>query len=362
MSAPKTNIDQDKSSFQTLESDIDGETTLPKISQGRKSRHNRQNEPVPTNINQSALPKQATPKSVRKNVTETKGGEIVKVETTSAKKQPKKSFFQHLQTQTIAILVGSAVMLPILAVGTATYYFGSQTLKKQAILAKRFDNFGLAETELARQQKLQKLLAALLIGTGTTALLTGSIVSWGTKRLLDSVSKKSTGETKEEDETKVNGEFIQNSSQCVSQKDILKAVVEQARNYLKCDRVVVYSLNQDKQGLIVAESVAPDYTQALGRTITDPCFEAKYLKKYRDGRIKAIDNIYEAAITPCHLEQLEQLEVKANLVTPIINNGNLFGLLVAHQCASSRKWNKTEVEFLKQLATKVGLALEKAKL
>ncbi|WP_019508279.1 GAF domain-containing protein [Pleurocapsa sp. PCC 7319] len=362
MSAPKNDIDQDKSSFQTRESDIDGETTLPKTSQERKLRHNRQNDPVPTDLNQSALPEQATPKSVRKNVTETKGGEIVKVETKSPKKQPKKAFFHHLQTQTVAILVGSAVMLPILAVGTATYYFGSQTLNKQAILAKRFDNLGLAETELARQQKLQQLLAALLIGTGTTALLTGAIAAWGTKRLLDSRSKISTKEIEEEDETYVNGEFIQNSNQSVSQPNILKAIVEEARNYLNCDRVVVYSLNQDRYGVVVAESVAPDYTQALGRTIVDPCFEAKYLKKYRDGRVRAIDNIYEAKMTPCYLEQLEQLEVKANLVTPILNQDKLFGLLVAHQCKSSRKWQKAEINFLLQLAQKADLTLENAKL
>ena len=202
----------------------------------------------------------------------------------------------------------------------------------------------------------------MLIGTGTTALLAGALAAYATKRLIDSISKVFTGEPEEEGKTQIYKEFIYNLSHSISQKDILKAIVEEARDYLNCDRIVVYSLNQERYGVVVAESVTPGYTQALGKTIEDPCFEARYLQQYRNGRVMAIDDIYEAEMTPCHKEQLEQLEVKANLVTPIINEGRLFGLLVAHQCATSRQWQKSEIEFLRQLAKKVGLALENAKL
>ncbi|NJR46686.1 MAG: GAF domain-containing protein [Hyellaceae cyanobacterium CSU_1_1] len=292
-----------------------------------------------------------------------KGGKLIKVETESRHQNSAKSTFQRLKVKTAAALVSSAVMLPILAIGTATYYFGNQAINKQGILAKRSDNIGLTETELARQQKL---LAALLIGTGTTALLAGAIAAFGSKRLFDSISKTisktSESESAEEADTQVYREFINNLSQSVPQKDILKAIVEEARNYLNCDRVVVYSLDQDNYGVIVAESVVLGYTQALGKTIQDACFEARYLDKYRDGRIKAIDDVDKAEMTPCHREQLKQLEVKANLVTPILNEGRLFGLLVAHQCGTSRQWQQGEIEFLHQLAKKAGLALENSKL
>ena len=350
MSAHKTNNGKDRSSFQILESDIDSTVSPPQTSQEPTS---------PTDVTQS---EQTPQKSSHSDSAEAKGGEIIKVEAKSPNKRPEKSIWQRLSAKTAATLVGSVVMLPILVVGTATYYFGSQALDKQAILAKRVENSGLAATELAREQKL---LAGLLIGTGATALLAGAIAAFGTKRLLDSISKISkisTEETEEETKTQVYRKFIHNLSQSVSQKDILQAIVEEARNYLNCDRVVVYSLNENKYGVIVAESVALGYAQTLGTTIEDPCFEARYLDKYRNGRVRAIDNIYEADMTPCHLEQLEQLEVKANLVTPIINEDKLFGLLVAHQCGESRQWHKAEIEFLHQLAKKVGLALENAQL
>ncbi|VEP14256.1 GAF domain-containing protein (fragment) [Hyella patelloides LEGE 07179] len=342
-----------------LETDVNSEAISIGISQNSPLLNYKQNKATPDRVSESFIPEKA--------------GNLVKVET----KLPENSSqltFQQLKAKITAIVVGSAVMLPILAVGTATYYFGSQAVKKQAILTKRADNIGITETELARQQEL---LATLLIGTGTTALLAGGIAALGTKRLLDSIFEKSTASREETEAAtvKVYKEYIQNLSQSGTlalsranltmtdhQSFLLEEIVEEARRYLKCDRVVVYSLNRDRYGVIVAESVEPGYTKALNKTISDPCFEARYLAQYRDGRVRAIDNIYEAGITTCYLEQLKQLQVKANLVTPITNEGQLFGLLVAHQCATSRHWQETEIAFLHQLAKKAGLALENAKL
>jgi methyl-accepting chemotaxis protein PixJ len=155
---------------------------------------------------------------------------------------------------------------------------------------------------------------------------------------------------------------IQQIRSSLDRDDILKTTVREVRNVLKCDRVVVYSLNEQSHGVIVAESVAPGYTRALGRTIKDPCFKAKYLDQYRDGRVRALNNIYEAGMTPCYIEQLATLEVKANLVTPILNQGQLFGLLVAHQCSEPREWQQHEIRWVAQLAAQVGMALDNANL
>jgi methyl-accepting chemotaxis protein PixJ len=352
MSTNKTNNGKNQSNPPTLATDI---------SQNSTPLNKEQNEPTVNKTSQSVVLEAETQKQTDSHLAEVneKEDELIKVDIKQSDQSQDKSIFQKLKARTTAILVGSAVMLPILAVGTTTYYFGSQAVNKQAILAKRVDNIGLTATELTRQQQL---LGILLIGTGTTALLAGAIAALGTKKLLDSISQITKEETTENSKTLIYEEFIQNLSKSVSQKDVLQSIVKEARNYLNCDRVIVYSLNQNKYGVIVAESVNPGYTQALGKTIEDPCFEARYLEKYRDGRVKAINNIDEVDITACHREQLEKLEVKANLVTPILNEGNLFGLLVAHQCEKSRQWQEGEIEFLRQLAIKVSLALENAKL
>ncbi|MBF2022046.1 MAG: GAF domain-containing protein [Hydrococcus sp. C42_A2020_068] len=155
---------------------------------------------------------------------------------------------------------------------------------------------------------------------------------------------------------------IQYIRQSRNEEDILKASVREVRRVLNCDRVVVYGLNRDSYGVVVAESLAPGWTKSLGITINDPCFEAKYIEKYKNGRVKALNNIYESGMTPCYIEQLEKLEVKANLVAPILNEGKLFGLLVAHQCSEAREWKQYEIRWVAQIATQVGFALDNAKL
>ena len=133
-----------------------------------------------TNANLDGTKAKERTNSYIENVTD-KGGDLVEAEVGASSKNSTKSTFQKLKAKTVALLVSSAVMLPILAVGTATYYFGSKAIEKQAILTRRSANIGIAETELARQRKL---LAALLIGTGTTALLAGAIAAFGSKKLI----------------------------------------------------------------------------------------------------------------------------------------------------------------------------------
>jgi methyl-accepting chemotaxis protein PixJ len=155
---------------------------------------------------------------------------------------------------------------------------------------------------------------------------------------------------------------VQQIRQSLKQEDILQASVREVRRILNCDRVVVYALDRDNYGKIVAESVVHGWTRAEGRVIKDPCFEAKYLDQYRDGRVRAWGNIYEAGMSQCYVEQLAQLEVKANLVTPIVHQGKLLGLLVAHQCSETRQWLQAEIRWMTQIANQVGLALDNAQL
>ena len=181
-------------------------------------------------------------------------------------------------------------------------------------------------------------------------------------KLLDDVSRLKTLTAKEREWTNHFTDIVQYIRQSLEQEDILNISVQEIRRVLKCDRVLVYSLNEDRYGTVIAESVVPGYTRALDKVISDSCFEKKYLAKYQDGRVRAIDNIYEADLSLCHLEQLEALDVRANLVIPILNQGNIFGLLVAHQCSAARHWEDYEIRCLTQIATQIGFTLDNAKM
>ena len=148
----------------------------------------------------------------------------------------------------------------------------------------------------------------------------------------------------------------------LNEDEILDTTVRELRKEIRADRVVVYSFNYDWSGYISAESVLPGWPRALDRKITDPCIPQNLLQAYLQDRVVANNNVFEANFHPDHLQLMEQLEIKANLIVPIVNSGQLFGLLVAHQCSAPRQWQQSEINLFSQVATQVGFALEHARL
>ena len=143
---------------------------------------------------------------------------------------------------------------------------------------------------------------------------------------------------------------------------ILNQTVAEVRQFFKTDRVLIYRFEPDWSGLIVVESVATPWQAVFGRKIHDPCFTKHHLEQYRQGRVQVVEDIYAAKLSPCHVDLLASLEVKANLVVPIVAEEKLWGLLVVQQCSCPRKWYSAEVELLKQLAIQVGIAIQQAEL
>ncbi len=143
---------------------------------------------------------------------------------------------------------------------------------------------------------------------------------------------------------------------------ILQTTVTEVRRILQVDRVLLYQLGTDGSGTVVTEAVLPDWPALLGQTITDPCFAAVYLDRYREGRIRATDDLQQAEVQSCYLEMLQPFGVRANLVVPILQRETLWGLLIAHQCSAPRQWQDFETELLRQLADQVGIALAQSQL
>ncbi|MGF1491900.1 MAG: GAF domain-containing protein [Microcoleaceae cyanobacterium] len=161
-------------------------------------------------------------------------------------------------------------------------------------------------------------------------------------------------------EAQTLNEISSHIRQSLNSKDILNTAVEDTQEAIQADRVVVYKFDPAWGGTVVAESVGVGFPEALGAQIDDPCFAKDYVKPYLKGRVQAINDIHNAGLTDCYLKQLEPYQVKANLVTPIVTNKKLQGLLIAHQCSGPRKWKANEIELTRQIAVQVGYALEQA--
>ncbi|MBK1990824.1 PAS domain S-box protein [Sphaerospermopsis aphanizomenoides BCCUSP55] len=148
--------------------------------------------------------------------------------------------------------------------------------------------------------------------------------------------------------------------QSLNIEETLPAIATEVRQFLKADRVVVYQFHPDMSGTIVAESVLPGWGASLGANIQDKCFQIGAGQDYHQGKKRAIDDIYQAGLTDCHLQLLEQFAVKANLVVPIIVTGQLWGLLITHQCSAPRHWESQEIDLLDQLGVQIAIAIQQA--
>ncbi|AFY36087.1 GAF domain-containing protein [Calothrix sp. PCC 7507] len=145
-------------------------------------------------------------------------------------------------------------------------------------------------------------------------------------------------------------------------EEILQTTVTEVQKLLQADRVLIFQLWADGSGKVVQEAVQPGWPVVLGQNILDHCFQQNYLEKYRQGRVSAIADVTDANIQGCYRKFLQQFGVKANLVVPILMRDSIWGLLIAHQCASPRQWTSFELELLQQLANQIGIALSQAQL
>ncbi len=82
--------------------------------------------------------------------------------------------------------------------------------------------------------------------------------------------------------------------------------------------------------------------------------------RYRNNESFVVDDVYSMGFTQCHIDILEQFHVRAFMIAPIFVGQELWGLLGAYQHSGSRHWEALEVEFLTQIATQLGVALQHA--
>ncbi|MCL1475263.1 PAS domain-containing sensor histidine kinase [Argonema antarcticum] len=158
------------------------------------------------------------------------------------------------------------------------------------------------------------------------------------------------------------GAIAQRIRRSLNLEEVLNTAVQEVRQFLQTDRVVLYRFYSDWSGVVEVESVGENCQPILGIPIQDTCFQGKYVQKYQQGRIRAIEDIYNTDIVQCHIDLLAQFQVRANLVVPILQGENLWGLLIAHHCSGPRQWLESEVSLLGQLSVQIAIAIQQSEL
>lgn len=153
--------------------------------------------------------------------------------------------------------------------------------------------------------------------------------------------------------------------QGIDPKQIFNTTIQQVQKLLHVDRLVIFQFDTDAnytRGTFVSESVAAEFDSVLNETVHDECFGVNFAAKYQLGYVLAINDIYSEDLSDCYIQILARFQIRANLVVPLLQNNQLWGLLCIHQCSGPRTWKPSEIEFTQQLSSLLSMAFSQAKL
>ena len=148
--------------------------------------------------------------------------------------------------------------------------------------------------------------------------------------------------------------------QSLQLEEILNTTVAELQQVLLADRVLVYQLLPNSGGRVIAEAVAEGCSPLVDRCFGEEVFPAQSYQLYLQGRICAISELDDPSVTPCVVEFMKQIQVRAKLVVPIIQHSQLWGLLIAHQCDRPREWLEWEINLFQQLVNQLAIAIQQS--
>ena len=158
---------------------------------------------------------------------------------------------------------------------------------------------------------------------------------------------------------------------------ILETAVKELGQLLKVDRLIIYEFNNKQlitskkynlikgDGYITYQSLSTKNIPSLLNILIESKVLIKVLR-YSEKSIVShnnVDSINEYSFLHSYFQNLpSKYSILSEIGTPIIVNGDLWGLLVAHQCLQKRKWSKNEKVILEKIAEHLGVAINQAQL
>lgn len=149
--------------------------------------------------------------------------------------------------------------------------------------------------------------------------------------------------------------------QSLDLREILERTVAEVRQFLHTDRVLIYRFDQAHSGTLVAASTAPEWKLQPFLSSHQVWYQDAQ-SSYEKGEVYIANDMTAQNLETDYLEFIQQLQVKAKLVVPIVQADQVWGVVTVHQCSSVHPWQPFEVDFLKQLATQVALGIQQAQL
>ncbi|WAL61486.1 GAF domain-containing protein [Thermocoleostomius sinensis] len=155
--------------------------------------------------------------------------------------------------------------------------------------------------------------------------------------------------------------IVERVRQSLDLQQTFRTTAREIRNFLEVDRVAIFKFDAEsgyREGETIAEDVQPGYVSALSVKVVDHCFSENFAEMYRKGRVWATADIYQGGLQSCYIDVLSKFQVRANLVVPLLRGDELWGLFCVHHCQDAREWHSTDIEFVKQIAAQLNIAIQ----
>jgi PAS domain S-box-containing protein len=148
--------------------------------------------------------------------------------------------------------------------------------------------------------------------------------------------------------------------QSLDLEEILHRTVDEIRQFLHTDRVLVYRFNAH-HGILVAASVDNDWALSSQQNAHQIWYRDNNAL-HEQGQTYVVNDITEGHLPPDYLAFMQQIQVKAKLVVPLSQGDQLWGVLAVHHCRATRKWQSFEIDLVQKLAVQVAIAIQQAQL
>ncbi len=158
----------------------------------------------------------------------------------------------------------------------------------------------------------------------------------------------------------------QQISQAIELDDVLAVAVDEVRQTLQADRVLIFHLTSNGSGVVLKESVVPDYPSIEAMWFEDEHFPPSCYEFYLQGKPRMVDRTALDSWGECFIPFMQQTQVQSKIVAPIIQQHDqaphLWGLLIVHACAEERQWQPAEADLIQQIANQLAIAIQQANL
>ncbi|NEQ32033.1 MAG: PAS domain S-box protein, partial [Leptolyngbya sp. SIO4C5] len=180
--------------------------------------------------------------------------------------------------------------------------------------------------------------------------------------------------------------LIKHMRQTLDISQIFATTVEELRQVLRCDRVVLYQLADDGSGQFVAESLEPGWMSVLSAdaelrqalsSAKEPTVERfRQQASVADSRLQSgqregdcpeqfclcIEDTSQAQLPASQQFFLQQIQAQASIAAPIWQGNQLWGWLTVYQNRHPRQWQESDMNIVVQTSNQLGVAVQQAEL